>query len=159
MHLTHWGQVTHICFSKLTIIVSDNGFVAWTNDWILSTDLSNRLQRNLNRKVEICMQENAIENVVTKLETILSRPQYVKNAVSKSAPFCSGLNVLTLSMGETELSWLTRSISGLLMPWLLASPGHQQPWYWLCKIDKSWSYTRKDFNYLWHVSVEEWHKM
>ena len=20
------------------------------------------------------------------------------------------------------------------MPWLLASPGHQQPWYWLCRI-------------------------
>ena len=29
---------------------------------------------------------------------------------------------------------LTSSISWLLMPWLLASPGHQQPWYWLCKI-------------------------
>ena len=43
---------------------------------------------------------------------------------------------------------LTRSILWLLMPWLLASPGHQQPWYWLCKISKSWSYTRKDFNYL-----------
>ena len=42
------------------------------------------------------------------------------------------------------------------MPWLLASPGHQQPWYWLCKIGKSWSYTKKDFNSLWHVSVEEW---
>ena len=26
---------------------------------------------------------------------------------------------------------LTRSISWLLMPWLLSSPGHQQPWYWL----------------------------
>ena len=50
---------------------------------------------------------------------------------------------------------LTRSISWLLMPWLLASPGHQQPWYWLCKISKSRSYMRKDFNYLWHV--EEWH--
>ena len=26
---------------------------------------------------------------------------------------------------------LTGSISQLLMSWLLASPGHQQPWYWL----------------------------
>ena len=24
-YLTHWGQVTHICVSKLTIIGSDNG--------------------------------------------------------------------------------------------------------------------------------------
>ena len=29
---------------------------------------------------------------------------------------------------------LTRSISWLLMPWLLTSPGHHQPWYWLCRI-------------------------
>ena len=34
------------------------------------------------------------------------------------------------------------------MPWLLASPGHQHPWYWLCRICKSLSFMRKDFNYL-----------
>ena len=39
----------------------------------------------------------------------------------------------------TELSWfdwvrLTRSVSWLLMPWLLMSPDHQHPWYWLCWI-------------------------
>ena len=40
--LTHWGQVTHICFSKLTIIGSDSGLslgrhqaIIWTNVWIL----------------------------------------------------------------------------------------------------------------------------
>ena len=68
-------------------------------------------------------------------------------------------NVLILNVwGPSYLGW-TRSILWLLMPWLLASPGHQQPWYWLCNIGKSWSYTRNDFNFLWHVSVEEWHKM
>ena len=30
----------------------------------------------------------------------------------------------------------TGSISWLLMPWLLTSSGHQQPWYWLCLSDK-----------------------
>ena len=45
------------------------------------------------------------------------------------------------------------------MPWLLASPGHQQPWHWLCRIDRSLSYRRKDFNYLSLVDVEQWHKM
>ena len=54
---------------------------------------------------------------------------------------------------------LSGSISWLLMPWILATPGYQQPIYLLCKISKSWSYTRKDFNYLWHINVEEWHKM
>ena len=40
--LTHWGRVTHICFSKLTIIGSDNGLspgrrqaIIWTSDGIL----------------------------------------------------------------------------------------------------------------------------
>ena len=40
--ITHWGQVTHICVGKLTIIGSDNGLsperrqaIIWTNDGIL----------------------------------------------------------------------------------------------------------------------------
>ena len=53
----------------------------------------------------------------------------------------------------------TMSISWLLMPWLLTSPGYQQPWYWLCRIARPQSYLRKDFNYLIHINVEEWHKM
>ena len=33
---------------------------------------------------------------------------------------------------------LIKSISWLLMPWLLASPGQQQQRYWLCEIGKFW---------------------
>ena len=40
--VTHWGRVTHIYFSKVTIIVPDNGLspglhqaIIWTNDGIL----------------------------------------------------------------------------------------------------------------------------
>ena len=29
----------------------------------------------------------------------------------------------------------SRSISWLLMPWHHASPGHLQPWYWLCRMN------------------------
>ena len=60
--------------------------------------------------------------------------------------------------GASYLSW-TRSASWLLMPWLLASPGHQQPWYWLCITGRSLPYLRKDFNDLCHVNAEEWCKM
>ena len=42
VNLTHWGRVTHICVSKLTIIASDNGLspdwhqaIIWTNGGIL----------------------------------------------------------------------------------------------------------------------------
>ena len=54
---------------------------------------------------------------------------------------------------------LTRSISWLLMPWLLTSPEHQQPWYWLCRICRLLSYLRKDFNYMPRINVDKWHKM
>ena len=53
----------------------------------------------------------------------------------------------------SQMPWLvyfksTRSKPWLLMPWLLASPGHQEPWCWLCSINRSLSSMRKDFNYL-----------
>ena len=54
---------------------------------------------------------------------------------------------------------LTRSISCLLIPWLLASPGHLHQRYWLCRIDRSLLYLRKHFNKLCPVNVDEWHKM
>ena len=56
------------------------------------------------------------------------------------------LHKLTLNVRGPSYLGLTRSISWLLMPWLLTSPGHQQPWYLLCRICKSWSYSRKDLS-------------
>ena len=64
---------------------------------------------------------------------------------------------LTLNVQEPSYLGFISSIPWLLMPWLLASPGHQQPWYWLYRIVRSLSYLRKDFNFLYHVIVEEWH--
>ena len=63
-------------------------------------------------------------------------------------------HILTLNMrGQSNLC-LTRSISWLMMPWLLTSPGHQQQWYWLWRICRSWSYLRKDYKYLCHINME-----
>ena len=44
-------------------------------------------------------------------------------------------SVLTLNVRGSSYLGLTRSISWLLMPWLLTSPGHQQPWYWLTVLN------------------------
>ena len=49
-----------------------------------------------------------------------------------------GANELTLNVRGPSYLGLTRSISWLLMSWLLTSPGHQQPWYWLCRISLVW---------------------
>ena len=59
---------------------------------------------------------------------------------------------------KQEYSARTRSVPWLLMTWFLGLPGHQQPWYWLCLINKSLSLIRNDFNCLCHLSVEKWLK-
>ena len=59
--------------------------------------------------------------------------------------------LFTLNVRGPSYLGLTRSISWLLMPWLLTSSGHQQPWYWLCRKGRLLSYFRKEFNYLRHI--------
>ena len=70
IHLTHWGRVTHICISKLTIIGLDNGLlpgwcqaIIWTNARIL---LIGPIPRNFNE-------------ILIKIHTFSFRPQCVKN--------------------------------------------------------------------------------
>ena len=82
-HLTHWGRVTHICASKLSIIVSDNGLslgrhqaIIWTNDGMLFIGSLKKLQWNLNRNLYSFTQEDQVENIVWKMAA-LSRPQCV----------------------------------------------------------------------------------
>ena len=56
--LTHWGQVTHICVSKLTIIGSDNGFSPGRRQAIIN--IVNWIGTNFSEIfVEIFLQENA----------------------------------------------------------------------------------------------------
>ena len=82
--LTHWGRLTHICVSKLTIIAADNGLspgrrqaIMWTNDgilliWPLGTNFS-----------EILIEIHSFSFMKMHLKmssgnaAILSRPQCV----------------------------------------------------------------------------------
>ena len=47
----------------------------------------------------------------------------------------------------------------LLMPRLLASPGHQQQWYWLCIMHIFLSSLGVNFINLWLFSADIWYKM
>ena len=83
--LTHWGQVTHICVSKSTIIASDNGLspdrcqaIIWTNAAILQIGL---LRTNFS---EILME----------IQTFSFRKIYLKRSSAKWRPSCLSLNVL-----------------------------------------------------------------
>ena len=83
---THWGWVTHICVSNLSIIGSDNGLITWSASssylnqcWnIVKWTLRNKLKWNLNQNSNIFIEENAFESVVCEMSAILSRPQCVK---------------------------------------------------------------------------------
>ena len=82
-YYTHWGRVTHICVSKLTIIGSDNGLSPpshYRNQcWnIVSSNLRNGLQWNPRRNSFIFILENAFENVVCDMASVWSRPQWGK---------------------------------------------------------------------------------
>ena len=83
--LTHWGQVTHICVGKLTIIGSSNSLspgqrqaIIWTNAAML---LTGPLETNLSEvsigSSNIFIQTNAFENVVREMASIFTRPQCV----------------------------------------------------------------------------------
>ena len=51
-------------------------------------------------------------------------------------------------MLKLEYFGQTRAKLWLLIPWFLASPEHQQPWYWLCRIARSVSPIRKNLNHM-----------
>ena len=88
---------------------------------------------------------------------LLFKKLHLKVPSTKWRPFyhcLSMLSVLTLNVWGPIYLGLTRPISWLLMPWRRKETGHQQPWYWLCRICRSWSYLRKDFKYMCHINVE-----
>ena len=84
--LTHWGWVSHIWVSKITIIGSDDGLspgqrhvIIWSNAGIfVNWTLGNKLQWNFHRNQCIFIQENAFENVC-EMTAILSQPQCVNS--------------------------------------------------------------------------------
>ena len=88
MQLTHWGRVTHICVSKLTIIGSDNGLspgrrqaIIWTNAGIL---LIWPLGTNFNE-------------ILIEIHTFSFKKMHLKMSSAKWRPFCLGLNVLRVA--------------------------------------------------------------
>ena len=84
--LTHWGQVTHICISKSTIIGSDNGLlpgwrraIIWTTAGILFIGPS-----------AINFSE-----ILTKIHTFSFKKMHLKMSSRKCHSLCFSLNVLT----------------------------------------------------------------
>ena len=86
--LTHWGSATHISVGKLSIIGSDNVLlpgqrqaIIWTNAEILLIHLlGTNFSVKFDQKPNIFIQENALENVICEMLSILSPPECVKHS-------------------------------------------------------------------------------
>ena len=83
--LTHWGRVTHICVSKLTIIGSDNGLspgrrqaIIWTNDGTLLIRTSG----------------TNFSEILRKIHPFPFKKMHLKMSSVKWRQFCPGLNSL-----------------------------------------------------------------
>ena len=102
MLLTHWGRVTHICVSKITIIGSDNGLlpdrrqaIIWTIAGILLIGLS-----GIN-----------FSEILIEIPTFSFKKVNLKVSSAKPRPFCLGLNELRIQCirmchNQIEVSWV-----------------------------------------------------
>ena len=86
-HLTHWGRVTHIFVSKLTIIDSDNSLsprpcqaIIWT---IVGIVLIQILGTNFSE-------------ILIEIHTFSFKKMHLKMSSGEWSPFCLGLNVLKI---------------------------------------------------------------
>ena len=82
--LTHWGRVTHICISKLTIIASDNGL---TPDWhqaIIRTSAG----------IWLIPTQGTNFNEVCEIHTFSFKKIHLKMSSAKLRQFCLSLKVL-----------------------------------------------------------------
>ena len=138
-----FGQILHNVFDYSGILVqSVNCYPTRTKHWPCAKLLG---------RVSVC-QKYYIDfsaHACYVMTTVLW-----KNSVSHINITEDTYAILTLHVRGPSPLGLTRSISWLLMPWLLTSPGYQQPWYWLYRRCRSLSHLRKYFKYLCHINVE-----
>ena len=85
MCLTHWGRVTHICVSNLTIIGSDNDLSPGRRQAIIWTNAEMLLIGPLGT--------NFIE-ILIEVQAFSFKKMHLKMSSAKWRPFCLGLNVL-----------------------------------------------------------------
>ena len=84
-YLSHWGRVTHICFSDITIIGSDNDLSPGWHQAIIRTNAGILLIRPLGTN----FSEILIEIIIFSFKKMR-----LKVSSAKRRPFCLCLNVL-----------------------------------------------------------------
>ena len=83
--LTHWGRVTHICVSKLTIIGWDNGLSPDRHQAIIWTNAGTLLMRTLGTN---------FSEILIESHSFSFKKMHKKMSSGKWRPSCLGLDVL-----------------------------------------------------------------
>ena len=86
LYLTHWGRVTHICISELTIIASDNGLSPGRRQAIIWNKAGLLLIEPLGTN---------FSEISIGIQTFSFKKMHLNMSSAKWRPFCLGLNVLT----------------------------------------------------------------
>ena len=101
--LTHWGRMTHICVSKLTIIGSDNGLVPDRRQAIIWTNAGILLIRTLGTN---------FSEILGEIYPFSFSKMHLKMSSAKWRLFGLGLNELkrTAGQSDTSRSWVDFSV-------------------------------------------------
>ena len=91
LSLTHWGWVTHICVSKLTIIASDNGLLPGRRQAIIWTSAGILLIGPLGTN---------FSEILFAITTFSFKKMSLKVTSAKWRPYCLCLNVLMVFLGH-----------------------------------------------------------
>ena len=83
--ITHWGQVMHICVSKLTIIGSDNGLSPGRRQAIIWANAGILLIRTWGTN---------FSEILSEIRAFSFKKMHLKMSSAKWRPFCLCFNVL-----------------------------------------------------------------
>ena len=104
--LTHWGRVTHICVSKLTIIGSDSGLPPYRPQAIIWTDAGILLIRTTGTN---------FSEILGEIHSFSFKKMHLKMSSAKGRLFSLGLNELNNKIvSPTEPSRNIHNLSYIL---------------------------------------------
>ena len=91
-YLTHWGRMTHISVSKLSIIGSDNGFVAWLSSHYYTNAEKLLIQTSGTNFIEISDEMHAFSFNTMRLKTSFAKSwwRHQMKIFSASLALCAG---------------------------------------------------------------------
>ena len=120
IYLTHWGQVTHICVSKLTVIGLDNGLSPGRHQAIIRTNARMLLTEPSGTK---------FSDIFIEIHTFSFKKMLREISSSKQQPSHPGISVLT--------HWGLDKNGGRLGDYILNSFSHRELQYFSSQLHRS----------------------